>query len=217
MDDRWAALEHTMAAVGDPTRRGILRSFYDDPRDRVIDEVAAAAGVHRTVAFQHLERLTALGYLTTDRRRGPRGKPAKVYRLARGPIELSHPARLHRELAGLLAGALDRFGSAGQHAAREAGREFGRSLGHPAPDLREALSPLEGAGGRYALQADDVLVAVNCVFREACLESPPVVCGLHAGMLEGALAAAGQTRSVTPLGPRSNGGCAFQIEEEVSQ
>jgi predicted ArsR family transcriptional regulator len=198
----------------------ILLDFYDDPRHRTVDEVAAAAGVHRTVAFQHLERLLALGFLVTDRHRGGlRGKPAKVYRLARGPIEVSYPARLHRQLAGLLAQALDRLGTAGRAAGRDAGRDYGRSLGpaRPAPDVPAALVPLEALGGRYVVEPGGVLVAANCVFRDACEDAVLVVCGLHAGMLEGILAAGGRPHAVAPLGPRPGTGCAFAIEAQHSQ
>jgi len=213
--DSRKGLDQAVAALRDPTRRTILLGFYDDPRDWTVDEVAAAVGVHRTVAFQHLERLLALGFLASDRRRGGlRGKPAKVYRLARGPIEVSHPARLNRQLAGLLAGALDRLGSAGRAAGRDAGRDFGRSLGpvRPAPDVLTALVPLEALGGTYAVEPGGVLVAANCVFREACEDSPQVVCGLHAGMLEGLLTAGGRPHTVAPLGPRPERGCAFAVE-----
>ncbi len=215
--DSRKGLDQALAALRDPTRRTILLDFYDDPRDRTVDEVAAAVGVHRTVAFQHLERLLAFGYLATYRRRGGRrGKPAKVYRLARGPIEVSHPARRHRQLAGLLARALDRLGSAGHAAGRDAGRDYGRSLGpaHPASDVLAALVPLEALGSRYVVEPGGVLVAANCVFREACEDSPQVVCGLHAGMLEGVLAAGGQPHTVAPLGPRPEKGCAFAVEAQ---
>ena len=205
-------LERALRALGDGTRRAIFLDFLDDPRDRTVDEVAAAAGIHRTAAFNHLERLAELGYLATDRRRGTRGKPAKVYRLREGVVELSYPARLHRHLAGLLASAIGRLGSAGRAASREVGLEFGRSLAGPAEGVREALAPLEALGGRYVLESPDVLVADNCVFQEACQESRDVVCGLHAAMLEGALTAAGQALDVAPLGPRTGRGCAFALE-----
>ena len=205
-------LERTLRALGDTTRRTIFLDFLDDPRDRTVDEVAAAAGVHRTVAFNHLERLAELGYLATDRRRGTRGKPAKVYRLRAGAVELSYPARLHRNLASLLASAIGRLGSAGRAASREVGLEFGRSLAGPAEGVSEALAPVEALGGRYVLESPDVLVADNCVFQEACQESRDVVCGLHAAMLEGALTAAGHARDVAPLGPRTGRGCAFALE-----
>ena len=205
-------LERALLALGDRTRRTILLDFLDDPRDRTVDEVAAAAGIHRTVAFNHLERLAGLEYLTTDRRRGTRGKPAKVYRLAIGAVELSYPARLHRHLAGRLATAVGRLGRAGRAATREVGLEFGRSLGRPAGGVGEALAPLEALGGRYVLESPDVLAAANCLFWEACEESREVVCGLHAAMLEGALAAAGHPRGVVPLGPRAARGCAFGLQ-----
>jgi predicted ArsR family transcriptional regulator len=219
-DDSQKGLDLALAALRDPTRRTILLDFYDDPRDRTVDEVAAAIGVHRTVAFQHLERLLALGFLATDRRRGGvRGKPAKTYRLDRGPIEVSHPARLHRQLAGLLAQALGRLGTAGRAAGRDVGQEYGRSLGpaRPAPDVLAALVPLAALGGRYVVESGDLLVAANCVFREACEDSPQVVCGVHAGMLEGVLAAGGQPHTVAPLGPRPEKGCAFAIEAQLSE
>jgi predicted ArsR family transcriptional regulator len=209
-----APLERALVALGDGTRRRILLGFYEDPAGRTVDQVAAAVGVHRTVAFQHLERLAALGYLATDRRRGVPGKPAKVYHLAEGPVELSQPARLHRQLAGLLATALGRFGGAGRAAGREVGMDFGRSLGRPASGVREALAPLEALGGRYALEPGaTTLVARNCVFQEACRQWPEVVCGVHAGTLEGLLGAAGHGRRVGPIGPRPDGGCAFALEK----
>jgi predicted ArsR family transcriptional regulator len=205
-------LERTIRALGDGTRRAIFLDFLDDPRDRTVDEVASAVGVHRTAAFNHLERLAELGYLAADRRRGTRGKPAKVYRLRAGAVELSYPPRLHRHLAGLLASAIGRLGGAGRAASREVGLDFGRSLARPAQDVREALGPVEALGGRYVLESPDVLVADNCVFQEACQESRAVVCGVHAGMLEGALTAAGHPRGVAPLGPRTGRGCAFVLE-----
>jgi predicted ArsR family transcriptional regulator len=209
-----APLERALIALGDRTRRRILLGFYEDPRGRTVDQVAAAAGVHRTVAFQHLERLAALGYLATDRRRGVPGKPAKVYRLAGGPVEVSQPARLHRHLAGLLATALGRMGGVGRAAGREVGAGFGRSLARPAAGVLEALAPLEALGGRYALEPGaTTLVARNCVFQEACRQSPEVVCGVHAGMLEGVLGASGRGRRVAPMGPRPDGGCAFALEK----
>lgn len=209
-------MEQTLAALRDPTRRTILFSFYDHPGERTIDEVAAVAGVHRTVAFQHLERLVAFGYLTTGRRPGSRGKPAKLYRLARGPIELTHPTRLYRQLAGLLARALEKLGSAGRAASLEAGRDFGGLIGsgRRATNPGEALAPLAALGGDYVFGADGVLVAVNCIFREACEQAPQVVCGLHAGLLEGVLAAADQPHRVSALGPRAHAACAYAIEAE---
>src|ERR1700746_3268530 len=70
-------LERALGALRDFTRRDILLRFYSDPRPRSVDDVARAAGIHRSVAFDHLERLVVLRYLEVERRRGFPGKPAK--------------------------------------------------------------------------------------------------------------------------------------------
>ena len=64
------------------------------------------------------------------------------------------------------------------------------------------------------MEPGDVLVACNCLFREACEESPQVICDLHVGMLAGLIEAAGQRRRVELLGGRPGQGCAFVVEED---
>src|SRR5690348_17253929 len=98
-----SAMERALGALRDFTRRDILLRFYSDPRARSVDDVARAAGIHRSVAFDHLERLVALGYLDVERRRGLPGKPAKLYHLSSGPVQISHPMRRYDVLAAALA------------------------------------------------------------------------------------------------------------------
>jgi predicted ArsR family transcriptional regulator len=196
-------ISDVVSALGDPTRRRILLGFYAYGRPRTVDEVAAEVGVHRTVAFGHLERLAGLGLLASEPRRGFRGKPAKLYRLVAGPLEVHHPPRRHTDLAALLAAALGGFGEAGETAARAAGAGFAARL----PGQR--LERLEPLGADYEL-LDDRVVACNCIFKEACDRQRPVVCSLHAGILEGAL----DGPRVQPLGPDGNGGCAFLLLKE---
>jgi predicted ArsR family transcriptional regulator len=207
-----AAIERLVGALQDPTRRSILLSFYEDPGPHGVDDVAAVAGVHRTVAFSHLERLAAGGFLDTSQRRGGPGKPAKLYRLVAGPLELHHPARQFATLAGLLAAGLAGFGSSGVDAAREAGRRHGSTLaGGTTTSPAQALLPLVLLGGEYAVEGDTVLVR-NCIFREACGSAPQIVCHLHAGMIEGALEAAGFNCTVEPNGDEtSQATCAYHL------
>jgi predicted ArsR family transcriptional regulator len=210
-----AQIERLVGALQDPTRRGILLSFYDDPSARTVDEVATAAGVHRTVAFGHLERLAAQGFLEISQRRGVPGKPANLYALGAGPLELHHPARQFAILAGLLAGGLEHFGAAGSQVAREAGRKHAAILCSAAPgggaaDIEQALRPLAVLGGSYAVEGDRVL-ARNCIFREACASAPQVVCQLHAGMIEGALEAAGRPGRVEPIGATDAAPCVYRL------
>jgi len=206
-----AAIERLVGALQDPTRRGILLAFYEDPAPRTVDQVAAQAGVHRTVAFTHLERLAGLGFLAVTRRRGVPGKPANLYALAAGPLELHHPARQFAVLAGMLANGLERFGEAGIDAARDTGRRHAALLcTERTATPEQALRPLALLGGTYEVDGDRVL-ARNCIFREACATAPQVVCQLHAGMIEGALRAAGQGAEVEALGHAGDVPCAYRL------
>ena len=96
-------MERALGALRDFTRRDILLRFYADRKPRSVEQVSREAGVHRSVAFEHLERLVSLGYLESERRRGFPGKPAKIYRLTAGPVQISHPMRRYDVLAEALA------------------------------------------------------------------------------------------------------------------
>lgn len=195
-------MERALGALRDFTRRDILLRFYSDPRPRSVDEVARAAGIHRSVAFDHLERLVALGYLDVERRRGLPGKPAKIYRLASGPVQISHPMRRYDVLAQGLASALD------VDAITEAGRNFGRSLARPGvASLVDAIEPMTELGAEYDVERSGRLVCSNCLFAEACRRVPNI-CSFHAGVIE---ALSGLTGSVRPLGFHGAGGCAYLL------
>src|SRR6267143_6388384 len=79
--DMTGDMERALGALRDFTRRDILLRFYADRKPRSVEDVGREAGVHRSVAFEHLERLVALGYLEVAHRRGLPGKPAKIYKL----------------------------------------------------------------------------------------------------------------------------------------
>src|SRR2546421_12426478 len=100
-------------ALADPTRRRILTSLQARPEAVTVDEVAEAQGIHRTVAFEHLELLALLGLLVPGSRSGFPCRPARTYRFGGESAEVSYPPRQHRVLAGLLAEAV-RAGSAPQ-------------------------------------------------------------------------------------------------------
>lgn len=203
-------MERAVSALRDLTRRDILMRFYADPKPVTAEDVARSAGIHRSVAFDHLERLVGLGYLDTELRRGLVGKPAKLYRLAAGPVLISHPQRRFDGLARELAAALDSLGIAGFEAARRAGRAYGKELGASHSDeLAEALGHIESLGADYEVEGNGEVVARNCVFLEACVNEG-VVCEFHAGMLEGVLQASGLDREVTPAGRWGPFGCRYR-------
>ena len=190
-------------AIQDPTRRGILLNFYKTDEPLTVDQVATRSGVHRTVAFSHLERLTALGYLISSQRRGLPGKPAKLYqRASDAPLVFRYPARQFVALAKLLAVAVAR---SGRQAAIDEARQWGASLlARRYDSLAAAVRALDFLGADYHLEDDGSLVARNCIFREVCASEPSLVCGMHSAILEGALTSAGFPVQVTAVDPPSH-------------
>lgn len=203
-------MDRALGALRDFTRRDILLRFYTDRKARSVDEVARDAEIHRSVAFDHLERLVALGYLEVERRRGLPGKPAKIYRLNAGPVHISHPMRRYDVLAEALARAYAEMDEEGA-AIRRVGRELGRSLGRgEAVVMPKALEPLAELGADYEMEREDRVVALNCLFAEVC-RRVPLICSFHAGIIEGLTGRDGQRAKVQPLGFQGPSGCAYQV------
>jgi len=176
-----------------PTRYRILNSLRQaSDRTWTLDEVAAAHGIERSVAFEHLELLVKADLVSKQRSSQGRGRPANTYRYVAGVG--ARPGR-HRLLARLLARALE-ASPRGAMRAHKAGREFG-----------SALVSLEQLGGDYSTSGRTVH-ALSCMFEATCTSARDVVCNLHAGLIEGVLAG---DAAVSPLGPDGLGGCRFQI------
>jgi predicted ArsR family transcriptional regulator len=203
-------MERALGALRDFTRRDILLRFYAERKPRSVEEVARAADIHRSVAFDHLERLVGLGYLEVERRRGFPGKPAKIYRLTAGPVQISHPMRRYDVVAEALVGFLE--GTAdGKRAIVAAGRSLGRTLARArATSLPAALEPLIEMGADYEVGPDGHVECTNCLFAEACRRAPSI-CLFHAGIIAGLTARDQQDGEVEPLGFRGSGGCAYVV------
>jgi len=207
-------MERALGALRDFTRRDILLRFYAERKPRSVDDVAQVAGIHRSVAFEHLERLVALGYLEVERRRGLPGKPAKIYRLTAGPVQISHPSRRYDVLAEAMALSFQRLGDRGTSAIREAGHAFGLGLGRSATrSTLAALEPLSEMGAEYTVDTGGGVSCTNCLFAEVCRRAP-IVCSFHAGLIAGLLERAGFDASVESLGPRGLDGCAYEAHRK---
>ncbi len=198
-------------ALQDPTRKGILFSFYSDPRPRTVDQVVTSAGVHRSVAYAHLEKLVGLGYLATGLRRGARGRPTKTYRLAPEPPPNEPPAHGLLTVLRVLSEAVREFGARGQAAARESAVRLGRSLAGAGSSPGRWLEPLVALGDRLHLEPSGEVVVERCAFRDACAADPALVPVLHAGLIEGVLDRSPLRGRVTPSRCQS-GGCVFSLE-----
>jgi len=201
-----------VAALKDPVRRA-LYLFVTNSADPVSrEQAAAAAGVQRSLAAFHLDKLAEEGLLQFEFRRltgrsGPgAGRPAKLYRRSDRQIDVSLPKREY-DLAGLLlATAIDASEASGRTVRVElerAASAFGKSLGEQVLSRagaraskarqREALIEiLREHGFEPRITGRDVVLS-NCPFHVLSRQFTDLVCGMNLHLLEG-------VRSVLTLG-----------------
>jgi predicted ArsR family transcriptional regulator len=193
-----------ISSLGEPTRRA-LYDFVVASADWVSrDRAAEAVGIERGTAAHHLDRLAADGLLDVDYQRlsgrqGPgAGRPAKLYRRARGEIDVTLPRRDYALAGRLLAEAADRSrrdGTAIQTALDTAAAAEGRRLadeirtrcngGGRTPDgARGAvLQALEAHGFEPISDDDGIVVLRNCPFHQLAREHTELICGMNHCML----------------------------------
>ncbi|WUI03157.1 transcriptional regulator [Spirillospora sp. NBC_00431] len=185
-----------IALLQDPVRRRLYEFVAAQGRDVGRNEAAEAAGVTRTLAAFHLDRLVDAGLLDAGSRRltgrsGPgAGRPAKVYRPSAAEWAVSVPARDYRTAAGLLAEAAEMAGL--DMEVQDAARRKGRALRGPSGvcgGLDEVAEVLAARGYGPVREGDGAGGAVvrmrNCPFHAVAEQFPPLVCGLNLALLEG--------------------------------
>ncbi|MFC4536307.1 helix-turn-helix transcriptional regulator [Sphaerisporangium dianthi] len=194
-----------LAVLHDPVRRALYDYVAARRQDVGRDEAARAAGVGRTLAAFHLDKLVDSGLLESGFRRlsgrtGPgSGRPAKVYRRAEGERQVSVPPRDYRTLALVLAETVDALG--GEGAAEAAARRAGERVG--AAGLREAL--LERGYEPY--EEDGAVRLRNCPFHVLAEERPLLVCSINLALCQGMLSALGDGGLSARLDPRPGECC----------
>ncbi|MEU6312177.1 transcriptional regulator [Streptomyces sp. NPDC047014] len=223
-----------IAVLQDPVRRRLYEYVVAQGREVGRNEAAEAAGVARTLAAHHLDRLTEAGLLVSGSRRltgrsGPgAGRPAKVYTRAPGERSVSLPARDYRTAAELLAEAAEQAGlDAGLCAAARRRGEALRGGAAPCGGLAEAMELLAargyephveggedsgGGGGEEAGEESDgrVVRMRNCPFHAVAERFPPLVCGMNLALLEGLLGTDGPVRARMDARP---GECCVVVEQ----
>ncbi len=214
-----------IAVLQDPVRRRLYEFVVAQGREVGRNEAAEAAGVARTLAAHHLDRLAEAGLLESGSRRltgrsGPgAGRPAKVYTRARVEWSVSLPARDYRMAAELLAEAAEQAGlDAGLCTAARRRGEALRGSAAPCGGLEEAAEMLaargyephlEGAEGADGAAAPVVRMR-NCPFHAVAERFPPLVCGMNLALLEGLLGADGPVRARMDARP---GECCVVVED----
>ena len=164
-----------------------------------VQEIAGRAGLHPNTARFHLDALVDAGLAArAPKERTTPGRPSMAYRAVAGGETMGR--RRYRLLAemltSLIAGMLPKPGEA----AEEAGREWGRYLTEPPPpyqrlDAGEAVGRLTATMAEIGFAPEAVtdgtqyqLRLRQCPFREVAENHQDVVCQLHLGLMQGALA-----------------------------
>ncbi|MDX6741417.1 transcriptional regulator [Actinocorallia sp. A-T 12471] len=172
-----------IALLQDPVRRRLYEFVAGAGADVGRNEASSAAGVSRTLAAFHLDKLVEGGLLDAVFRRpegraGPgAGRPAKYYRRAETEFTASVPPRDYRGVASLLAETVAEAGL--DDRAVEAAREAGRA------GEREPLLDVLRARGYVPLERDEQVRLLNCPFHALAEEFPPLVCAMNLALLEG--------------------------------
>jgi predicted ArsR family transcriptional regulator len=179
-----AALD-VLGALSDPLRRRIYRYVAAAPDDVGRDAVAEAAGVSRSLAAFHLDKLVDAGLLAASFRRlggrsGPgAGRPAKVYRRAEGEHTVSVPPRSYDAAGRLLAEVVENAGL--DRELQAAARASGAAHRDTAADLVETLRDR----GYQPVQDGDTVRLRNCPFHALAEGFPALVCGMNLALIEG--------------------------------
>ena len=164
-----------------------------------VKDIADQAGLHPNTARFHLDALVDAGLAArAPKERTTPGRPSMAYRAVAGGETMGR--RRYRLLAemltSLIAGMLPKPGEA----AEEAGREWGRYLTEPPPpyqrlDAGKAVGRLTATMAEIGFAPEAVtdgtqyqLRLRQCPFREVAENHQDVVCQLHLGLMQGALA-----------------------------
>jgi predicted ArsR family transcriptional regulator len=203
-------------AAGDEHAR-VHRALAEEHRARIVEELdteidglqarelASRLGLHPNTIRWHLAILADAG-LVAGRPAGRTtpGRPPLAYVLT-GPGGRAG-SEGYRCLATVLGGALSALDD-GVEKAFAAGREWGRYLvTRPPPGAavgdeeatREVVGLLAQHGFRPEASAGEIRMHA-CPFRELAEREPAIVCGLHRGLISGALAELGAGLTVAGL------------------
>lgn len=180
-------------------REEVLRTLKDATEPLSIAQIAAQLAVHPNTVRFHLDKLVQSGRVERGhaQRRSP-GRPALLFRAVRGmdPAGPRHYRLLAEALVEAVAGGPTDAPDEPRTRAVEAGRAWGRRSASrtedtPTQDPMERLMALLDELGFAPERSEDGdrsrIGLRHCPFLELAESGSPVVCGIHLGLMRGAL------------------------------
>ncbi|MGO4618036.1 helix-turn-helix transcriptional regulator [Nocardia sp. 2YAB30] len=200
-----------LSNLDDPLRRKLYEYVIESDAPVSREQAAAAAGISRTLAAYHLDKLADAELLTVSYQRPPgrggpgAGRPAKFYTRATKEMTLSVPPRDYELLTRILVSSVEQDTSAAVRAAvNEAALDAGkRAVTDTGGDL---LAALRSCG--YLPQVDHGRINLrNCPFHLVAQDHRDLVCGLNLCLVEGTIAGSTQRNAHAELDPRPDRCC----------
>ncbi|WP_232548315.1 helix-turn-helix transcriptional regulator [Propioniciclava soli] len=183
-----------------PARARVARALGHRGPGVALADLADELGGHPNATRAHLDAMVAEGHAETAERQGAgRGRPARVYTLtAAGRRALAGPVAPVSEVLDAVVAHLAHEPDAAARA-HAIGRAWGASRRGDAADLLATLdalgfSPDPAGGGPSAL-----IRLRTCPMLASARAHPDVVCGMHAGLVQGALPEAADGLRVVPF------------------
>lgn len=207
-----------------PVRRQIVDLLASLPDDALATGLSAAEigermAIHPTTARFHLDQLEANALVESHFVKAGVGRPRKLYRTPTRPLPLDGGAAMQK-LTRLLTETWPEAGSpaltpeqAGHRwalrhvaASRDGTEEQARTPGTWLGKVGLAVDGLHDWGYQPDLRTEDQgrtveLVLAGCPFMGLAKDRPEVVCGVHRGLIRGALEALGEPDAEVALHP----------------
>ena len=208
----------THRALAEPSRERLVELLREAVRPLSADELAERSGLHPNTVRGHLDLLEEAEIVASTREDRDRpGRPRRLFRLA---APRSHE---HELLAGALAATLEELPD-GPARAYDSGRTWGRYLVERlSPDesrdeaacVERVVRLLTARGFAPEVRGRTICMR-SCPFPELAARHTSVVCGLHHGLLDGALEELGAPVRVRRLTPWVEPGlCEAELGDEA--
>lgn len=211
-----------MAALARPLSASpgaILDLLHRQPEPLTLAALVHATGLHANTVREHLDTLVRRGLVARSRSEPQgRGRPAWLYEQTAVEPETS----AYAGLAAALAASIARTSTTPREDATAAGEEWGRDLAHnrgatpteskTARDRVVELLDDLGFEPRQEPEHPHIFRLTRCPLLEAAHRHPDVVCGVHLGIVRGALEEYGAEPAGTDLVPFTEpGACRLVI------
>lgn len=206
------------------SRSAILERLRDQPEALTQAALVAATGLHPNTVREHLEGLVRRGLVHRSKAEATgRGRPAWLYAATAGPGSGEYAG-----LAAALAGAIARHSRNPREEAAGAGTEWGHELvrdraaavpGSTPGEARDrVVGLLDDLGfGPIRDDADPAVYRLTrCPLLEAAYRHPEVVCGVHLGIVRGALEEHGADPDGSELVPFAEPGACRLVVPPLS-